>query len=204
MSEAFRVALTFDAEHPSRPLCPPGNADTILDTLARTGVRATFFLQGHWTSAYSAIAARISGDGHLVGNHSHFHAELPLFSDDGLRRDVVKSEARIRDVTGADPRPWFRCPYGAGHGDPRISSTLAELGYKSVFWHVDLQDWEPEREPGAIVDDAYNGARAQGDGAVVLLHTWPQHTAEALPAIVGRLANAGAQFVGVDELDQTP
>ena len=33
MSDRPRVALTFDAEHPDRPWCPPDNADRILDTL---------------------------------------------------------------------------------------------------------------------------------------------------------------------------
>ena len=33
----FRVALTFDAEHPDRPWCPPGNAERILDVLAAAG-----------------------------------------------------------------------------------------------------------------------------------------------------------------------
>ena len=42
----FRVALTFDAEHPDRPGCPPGNAERILDTLEGSGVRATFFVVG--------------------------------------------------------------------------------------------------------------------------------------------------------------
>ena len=37
-STAAGVALTFDAEHPDRPWCPPGNADAILDTLADRAV----------------------------------------------------------------------------------------------------------------------------------------------------------------------
>jgi peptidoglycan/xylan/chitin deacetylase (PgdA/CDA1 family) len=204
VSEAFRVALTFDAEHSSRSLCPPGNTDAILDTLQHAGVCGTFFLEGRWASAYPATAARIVADGHIVGNHSHFHAELTLFSDHGLQTDVGKSERTIRDVTGTDPRPWFRCPYGLGHDDPRVVSTLDGLGYKAVLWHIDAEDWEPVRAASAIADDAVSGARAHGDGAVVLLHTWPQHTANALTSVVERLEDAGAQSVGIDQLDKIP
>ena len=39
-----------------------------------------------------------------------------------------------------------------------------------------------------------------GDGAVVLLHTWPKHTADALPAIVRLLAARGTEFVRLDGL----
>ena len=204
MSESVRVALTFDAEHPSRPKCPAGNSEVILDTLQAAGVRATFFVEGRWASAYPSGAARMAADGHLIGNHSHFHAELPLLSDNGLRTDVARSEETIYAVTGADPRPWFRCPYGAGHDDRRIVSTLADLGYQSVFWHTALDDWEPARTAGAIAEDAVAGARSHGDGAVILLHTWPRNTAVALPVIVERLDTSGARLVGLDELDTVP
>ena len=41
----WRVALTFDAEHPDRPT-EPGVHAAIVETLARLDLRATFFLQG--------------------------------------------------------------------------------------------------------------------------------------------------------------
>jgi peptidoglycan/xylan/chitin deacetylase (PgdA/CDA1 family) len=43
-----------------------------------------------------------------------------------------------------------------------------------------------------------------GDGAVVLLHTWPGPTADALPTVVERVSSAGARFVTVDELERLP
>jgi peptidoglycan/xylan/chitin deacetylase (PgdA/CDA1 family) len=39
-----------------------------------------------------------------------------------------------------------------------------------------------------------------GDGAVVLLHTWPAPTVDALPGIVKRLRASGARFVSVAEV----
>jgi peptidoglycan/xylan/chitin deacetylase (PgdA/CDA1 family) len=46
-----------------------------------------------------------------------------------------------------------------------------------------------------------SGSIAHGDGAIVLLHTWPDATAAALPGIVYRLRAAGAELVRVDQLD---
>jgi peptidoglycan/xylan/chitin deacetylase (PgdA/CDA1 family) len=43
-----------------------------------------------------------------------------------------------------------------------------------------------------------------GDGAIVLLHTWPGPTREALPAILEGLREAGVRFVTVDELEGVP
>jgi peptidoglycan-N-acetylglucosamine deacetylase len=199
-----RVALTFDAEHPDRPLCPPGNAERVLDALREAGVRATFFVQGRWARSQPATAKRIADEGHLVGHHSHYHARLPLLSDDGLREDVRDGEEAVRTMTGVDPRPWFRCPFGAGHDDERILATLDDLGYRNVHWDVELEDWEPWRTAEAVADDAVAGALGHGDGAVVLLHTWPEPTAGALPLILGGLAGAGARFVTLDALESLP
>jgi peptidoglycan-N-acetylglucosamine deacetylase len=199
-----RVALTFDAEHPDRPLCPPGNIDRILDTLRDAGVRATFFVQGRWARSQPETARRIAEDGHLVGHHSHYHARMPLLSDDGLREDVADGEESIRQILGTDPRPWFRCPFGAGHADARVLAALEAVGYRNVHWDVELEDWEPWRTAEAVADDAVGGALTHGDGAVVLLHTWPAPTAGALPDIIPRLTAEGARFVTVGELERLP
>jgi peptidoglycan/xylan/chitin deacetylase (PgdA/CDA1 family) len=201
---AHRVALTFDAEHPDRPGCPPGNAERILDTLEGSGVRATFFVQGRWALSQPTIAKRIADAGHLVGHHSHYHARMPLLHDDGLRSDVLEAQAAIVDTTGVEPQPWFRCPFGAGADDERVLGVLRELGYRNVHWHVELEDWTPTRTGAAITEDAIHGVRDHGDGAVVLLHTWPQGTGDAIGPIISGLRDLGASFVTIDQLDELP
>lgn len=200
--DAPRVALTFDAEHPDRPLCPPGNADRILDVLREADLRATFFIQGRWARSQPATARRIAEDGHLVGHHSNYHVRMPYLSDDGLRADVTEGELAIREVLGADPRPWFRCPFGEGHDDPRVLGVLEELGYREVHWDVELEDWEPWRTAEDVARDATAGALEHGDGAIVLLHTWPEPTAGALPRIIESLGREGVNLVTVEELEQ--
>lgn len=203
MSEPPHVALTFDAEHPDRSWCPPGAAERILDVLAGAGIPATFFVQGRWAEAYPATARRIADEGHVVGNHSHHHARSPLFSDRGLREDVDAARDAIVRATGRDPRPWFRCPFGDGADDPRVLAVIAAAGYRHVGWHVEVEDWEPARTPEAIAADAVAGIRQRGDGAVLLLHTWPGGTVEALPLVLEELRE-GTRFVTVDALEEVP
>jgi peptidoglycan/xylan/chitin deacetylase (PgdA/CDA1 family) len=195
----LRVALTFDAEHPDRSRCPAGNHDRVVDALDRAGVRATFFLQGRWVSAYPETARRIVSGGHLIGNHSDHHARMPLYSDEGVRTDVRDAERTIRELAGADSRPWFRCPFGAGHDDPRILRLLGEVGYRNVHWDVDAEDWEEKQTVGEVERLIVERTLGRGDGAIVLLHTWPEPTLSALPAILGRLRSEGAEFVTVQE-----
>lgn len=203
-SSTIRVALTFDAEHPDRPWCPPGNAERILDALREREVRATFFVQGRWAESQPACARRIAEEDHLVGHHSHYHARMPLLLGGGLESDVVDGQKAIREHTGADPRPWFRCPFGVGHDDPQVLDPLRELGYRNVHWHVALDDWEPWRTGEAIVRDGIDGVRAHGDGVVVLLHTWPGGTGDAVGPLIDSLAVQGAEFVTVDQLEELP
>lgn len=197
-----RVALTFDAEHPDRPRCPPGNTERVLDTLRTAGVRATFFVQGRWARSQPEAARRIVAEGHLVGNHSNYHVRIPYLTDEGLRADVAEAEDAIRQVCGVDPRPWFRCPFGEGADDPRVLDALDDLGYRNVPWDVELEDWEPWRTAEDVARDAIAGVAAHGDGAIVLLHAWPAPTADALPTILGRLTAAGSTVVAVDELEE--
>jgi peptidoglycan/xylan/chitin deacetylase (PgdA/CDA1 family) len=195
----FRVALTFDAEHPDRPTAP-GVQERLLPLLSRDGVRATFFIQGRWAEAYPATARRILDGGHLVGNHSHYHARMPLLNARGLRSDIGAAEAAIIDATGVDPRPWFRCPFGAGAADARVQRFVRQLGYREAGWHVAGIDWPADRTGADVEATIVDGAIRHGDGCVVLLHTWPDRTEAAIPGVVRRLRDAGAEFVRIDEL----
>ena len=196
--------MTFDAEHPDRRWCPPDNAARILDRLASAGARATFFVQGRWAEAYPDLAARIADEGHLVGSHSHFHAEMPLLSDAGLADDLAAARAAIEATTGRDPRPWFRCPWGAGSDDPRVLRAVDAGGYRHVGWHVAADDWEPDRTGARIAADVLRGIDDRGDGTVVLLHTWPGGTAEALPSILDELRERRLGFITIDDLPELP
>jgi peptidoglycan/xylan/chitin deacetylase (PgdA/CDA1 family) len=195
----WRVALTFDIEHPDRP-SQPGGAERLLDTLDGVGIVATLFVQGRWAEAHPETARRIGTTGHLVGSHSHYHARLPLLTNAGLADDLRDAETAIRELVGVDPRPWFRCPFGAGADDARVLAAIATAGYRDVGWDVDGEDWQIGRTAEAMEADITAGAMRHGDGAIILLHGWPSPTAAALPGIVARLRDQGAVFVRVDEL----
>ena len=200
MSGVARVALTFDAEHPDRPH-HGDHAGWVLDELARLDVQATFFLQGRWVEANPELARRVAAEGHLVGNHSFYHARMPLLSPDGFAEDVREAERAILSATGVDPRPWLRFPFGAGADTAEVVDRLPSLGYRHVGWDVEVYEWDPGRSSHEIADRAAEGVAAHGDGAIVLLHTWPDPVAPALAAIVERLRGDGATFVRVDALE---
>ena len=206
----IRVALTFDAEHEAYPPGPPEQCDQLLDVLAAAGVRATFFQQGRWAQSWPRYASRIAADGHLVGLHCNSHVPYPWLSAEGVAADLAAGRAAVTEAAGVDPAPWFRFPYGEGADDPELVARVRAAGFTSVYWNVDAKDWAPDSEPDALVEAILHGARGiqgtdgprQGNGvAVVLLHSWPAVTATALPVLLARLDEIGAELVTVADVD---
>jgi peptidoglycan-N-acetylglucosamine deacetylase len=198
----IRAALTFDAEHADRPNA--GETERLLAVLAAGGTRATFFLQGRWVEATPSVARSVVEGGHVIGSHGHYHCRMSQLTDDGIRDDVARSHAAIRDVVGVDPRPWFRCPFGDGASDPRVLAGLEARGYRHVGWHVDGEDWQDTCTPEALASTVLDGIRGAGNGAVVLLHAWPAATPEAVRLVLEASSRDGIAFVGIDELGAPP
>ena len=49
--------------------------------------------------SYEPFEVWIVRDGHAVGNHSFFHARMPLLSGDGIRADVGEATGVIEAIT---------------------------------------------------------------------------------------------------------
>ncbi|MFC5672868.1 polysaccharide deacetylase family protein [Streptomyces incanus] len=151
------MVLTFD-DGPD-PRYTPG----ILDTLAAYDVRAMFFVCGEMVSYNKDLLARMSDEGHVVGNHTWSHPLLTRLTRGRIRSEMERTCDIIEKRYGERPQ-WFRAPYGAWN---RAALQLgAELGMEPLGWTVDTLDWI---SPGtrAIVDRVENGA---APGVVVLSH----------------------------------
>ena len=195
----IRVAVTIDTEHPDHPAAP-GNLEAQLDALERTQARASFFVQGRWAASHPALARRIAEAGHTIGNHSKSHAPMDMLTDEGIAASLSEAEQMIEQASGVNPRPWFRCPYGDGGDDPRVLAAIERAGYRHIGWDVDTNDWEPGRSPADLIVTVLDGVSRHGDGAIVLMHSWPDVTAAVLAELVARLRGRDARLVGVDEL----
>src|SRR5262245_38801075 len=124
---------------------------------------------------------------------------MDALTEAGFHADVGEAEDIIETVTGVSPRPWFRCPFGAGMDDPEVLRRLADLGYTHVGWHVDPRDWHEDSDADAVTLRVLEGV-AEHDDSIGLMHSWPDATGEALPRILDGLAAEGAELVGVPAL----
>ena len=62
--DTHNVYLTFDC-------IPSENTNAILDALAASGVKATFFVSGDETGEYADVYKRIVDEGHTIAMHSY-------------------------------------------------------------------------------------------------------------------------------------
>jgi peptidoglycan/xylan/chitin deacetylase (PgdA/CDA1 family) len=192
------VALTFDAGSNDRGVA------SILRTLRQQHVRATFFLTGNFTSAYPADARAMAAAGR-IGDHSVSHPYFTkLVNDTLIRQQVQRAQATIKSVTGADPWPWFRFPYGDFNA--HTISVVNSVGFVPVGWTVDTLGWKGKSK-GITVAKIVNRVLASlQPGEIVLMHCGAHpkdHStldADALPTVIAKLRERGYQFVTLDAL----
>jgi peptidoglycan/xylan/chitin deacetylase (PgdA/CDA1 family) len=83
--------------------------------------------------------------------------------------------------------------------DPNVLALLEGLGYRHVGWDVDPRDWDDANGGAQVSTSVLSGVR-QADESIVLLHSWPDATAEALPIILAGLDDLDAELVDVAAL----
>ena len=192
------VALTFDAG---------ANADavpSILATLRREGVPATFFLTGNFVRDFPAAARSIAAAGFRIGDHTITHPHLTQLSDAAVQHEIAGGAQQIMSVTGKNSVPLFRFPYG--DADARTIAIANRAGYVPVRWTVDTLGWEGTAGHISAPVVVSRVLAAAGPGEIVLMHAGSNpddHTtfdADALAQVISGLRARGHSFVTLDAL----
>jgi len=191
------VALTFDAG---------ANADgvaSILSTLSQQHAAASFFLTGNFTTSFPAQAKAMAAAGR-AGDHSVSHPYFTKLTDAQIRQQVLAARQTIKTVTGADPAPWFRFPYGDYNA--HTVSVVNSAGFVPVGWTVDTLGWEGTSGGISVAKIVSRVLGSLRPGEIVLMHCGSNpadHSildADALPSVISQLRSRGYQFVTVEGL----
>ena len=181
-----RIALTFDdGPHPE-------HTPAMLDALALSGTRATFFVVGREVEKHPEVARRIVAEGHGIGGHSQDHTVMTSLSPEALVADLARCRAAIRDATGLDTA-LFRPP--KGEVSLRAIRTACNAGYTLVHWTRTYSDYRQdgvERLLGRL--DAHPPAA----GDILLFH---DHNACTVEALGRRLPRWGDEKLAFEPLE---
>jgi len=190
------IALTFDSGKEADCF------DDLVAALEKANVSSTFFITGRWAQSHRDCAAAIPKHGHEVGNHTWNHLNLTKQSDDIVREEISHAEVILAELTGRNPRPFWRAPYG--ERDDRVLRIASRLGYRSIYWTLDSLDGvEPAKTPEFLIDRITGKSDTDLDGAIILMHVGFKSTADALPAIIANLQSRGFHLVTVSKLLET-
>lgn len=171
------VLMTFD------DYGTPEQVQAILERLRMHRMRAAFFPTGEWVMKHYDLMLQMRADGHIVGNHTHTHANLAELS----ANDEPAFYGEIYPVEGlVNTQPMLlRPPYGAY--DAKVVQRLSEKGIQICTWTADTLDWK-----GGSVDEMMDYLRKGNGGhqlplgpdAVILAHMQHPHTPELIDAVV--------------------
>ena len=195
------ILFTFD-DGPSRRTTP-----RLLDMLDELGIKAVFFVKSEsfgngnpWEREHAEIVREIVRRGHMVGNHTETHRQLPLLRNAEIEAELALSEAKIERLIGSKPR-LIRPPGGAL--SKRVEQILGERGYTSVMWALyggDLEVQTPQEVVRTFFRVLARREQDTGDrGGIVLMHDTKAHSLDAVPRLVGALQKRNCQLLADGE-----
>lgn len=185
------IYFTFDNGYEA------GHTASILNTLKKEHVPATFFVTGHYIEDQPQMVKRMVKEGHIIGNHSWGHPDLSKISDEKYKIELEKLKMAYTELTGKSKMIYLRPPRGTFSA--RSLKLAKQQGYVSVFWSAAYKDWVRDDQKGA--DYAYNNIMKRiHPGAILLLHTVSKDNAEAMPRVIHELKKQGYHFKSLDDL----
>jgi len=190
-----QLALTYD-DGPNDP-----HTLRLLETLAKHGVHATFFLIGRYVEQRPDIALELVNAGHVVGNHTFTHPLLTFQGTDDLRGEFSACERAMTDAVGEHSN-LFRPPFGGRR--PAVLRTARRMGLEPIMWNVTGYDWNA---PSAEHIERRVTGKVRG-GNVILLHDGGHrafgadrsYTVTATDRLIARYKSEGYEFVTIPEM----
>ena len=180
-----KVWITFDDAG------TPQQVKSILKVLRERNVRAIFFPVGYFAQFNPKLMAKITRQGHYLGNHTYNHEDLSRLSNKRIRSEIE------RGAQGTTSPMLLRPPYGAGASDPRVQSVASSMGYQMCFWTVDTRDWAGASAKQIVKRVRYGEAGVTPPvekNGVILLHMQAPHTAEVLPGVIDAVLDRGLKL----------
>jgi probable sporulation protein (polysaccharide deacetylase family) len=164
---------------------------SILETLDKERVHATFFFDGSWLSKNMDTAKFIQSKGHELSNHAYSHKNMSQLSREKAKEEISKTEAYLKELGVANH--LFAPP--SGDFDQETVQIASEMGLKTILWTLDTVDWT---NPGAARIIQKISTRVE-PGSLILMHP-TRSSSEALPEMIRSIKRKGLILATVSEL----
>ncbi len=179
-----KIYLTFDDGYSQK------NTISILDTLKKYNIGATFFIEGGFLKENPNVCKRIA-DEQILANHTMCHCDITKLSNQNFIDDINEFEQTALEITGQNIRKFFRPPMG--FIDKEKAQILKQRGYLIFKWNVQIYDYVHYDDQGVdyVVKNITNQVKP---GSIILMHTLTDSNAKALPILIEKLQSQGYEF----------
>lgn len=191
-TEEKHIYLTFDVGYEN------GNTASILDTLKKHNVSATFFVVGTYIESDPELVKRMAEEGHIVGNHTWHHPDMSqIAAMDAFKKELEDVENAYLEVTGEKMTKFYRPPQGK-YSEANLKMAQ-ELEYKTFFWSLAYVDWYDDNQPSR--EEAFEKLLGRiHPGAIVLLHSTSDTNALILDELIQKWEEMGYTIRSLTEL----
>src|SRR5690625_2345746 len=168
---------------------------TILKTLDKHEVKATFFIEGKWAKENADLVRMIHEKGHLIGNHAYNHPDMAKISQTEKTRQIDQTNHILEAIIGYRPK-WFAPPSGSYNDS--VIQTAHDLQMETILWTVDTIDW---KNPSVSV--MIN--RVMGNihpGATILMHP-TEAVAQGLENLIDDIKHEKYKLGTIEDLLRT-
>jgi polysaccharide deacetylase family protein (PEP-CTERM system associated) len=113
-----------------------GNTERILDLLAATRVRGTFFVLGWVAERSPGLLRRIAQAGHEIACHGYSHQLIYEQSPDQFRQETTRAKRHLEDVLGEPVLGYRAASFSITRESLWALETLIDLGFEydsSIF-----------------------------------------------------------------------
>ncbi len=198
LSQAGVIYLTFDDG-------PGQYTETILNTLDKYNIKATFFVTNQFPN-YQYMIKKESEKGHTVGIHTYSHKWTIYKSVDTYLEDFNKIEQIVYEQTGNHPK-YFRFPGGSSNTVSRsycvgimtnLAKIMTEKGYIYFDWTFDSGDTRTNHNSTSEIISTVKKYLKPNQSNIILMHDIKKNTMEALPTIIEYALSQGYTFKAID------
>lgn len=171
----------------------------IVSILNELDVDATFFFTLNYVRDNPEFVNDLLKEGHLIGNHSYHHYDMPLLAEantiDQFVSEVTEFEKTYMKVTGRKNEKVFRFPKGAM--SERSLKMMQALGYRTYFWSHAYYDYGEDISKKEAYDSMM---KYYHNGAIYLLHPSNKGNYLAIKEFIQKMKAEGYRFGLVNEI----
>lgn len=186
--------------HPDKPMVALtinvawGNEylSSILATLKKYNIHATFFIEGRWAKENPDLVKMIHDGGHEIGNHSYSHPDMKNTSSENIKKELSSTNEIIHATIGKSPN-LFAPPSGSFREE--VVQIATEMDMQTIMWTVDTIDW---KDP-TVTTLLQRVLKQIHNGAIILAHP-TRATDNSLDKLLSELTNRGYKVSTVSNL----